>query len=496
MAVSPAGFLTGSRQRLGDATRRVRAVAVGRRRGALPWQLLWGQAARRLSWGVADQGMSSITNFAVSIYIARSLGAVDFGAFSLAYVTYAFVLNASRGLATEPLMVRFTGADIKTWRRATADCTGTSIVVGLAAGACVLALAMLMSGTTRLAFLALGLTLPGLMLQDSFRYAFFTLGRGSQAFLNDLTWAVLLLPALVLVKATGHANVFLFVLVWGASATVAAAVGPLQARVIPRPSGVQRWLSSHRDLGPRFLGEFTASGAAPQLRTYGIGAILGLAAVGYVQAANTLMGPIMVLFLGMGLVTTPEAARVLRRDPRRLPLFCFLVSAGLTVAGLAWGLVLLVALPRGLGHWLLGSLWRGTYPLVLPQTIAVLGMCAGTGSGAGLHALGAARRSFRVMVLTSVIYIGCALTGAVVAGAAGTIWGTAAATWFSALLWWRQLGAAMREAGHSGADDLGPAERQPGRHIRPVVARGRRAEIGVPPGGRDGAAVHPGQPEY
>ena len=33
---------------------------------------------------------------------------------------------------------------------------------------------------------------------------------------------------------------------------------------------------------------------------------------------------------------------------------------------LAWGVVLLVALPRGLGHWLLGPIWRPTYPLVLP----------------------------------------------------------------------------------------------------------------------------------
>ena len=65
------------------------------------------QVSRRLGWGVADQGVSSLTNFPVNIYIARKLGAVQFGAFSLAYVTYSFALNASRGLATDPLLVRF-----------------------------------------------------------------------------------------------------------------------------------------------------------------------------------------------------------------------------------------------------------------------------------------------------------------------------------------------------------------------------------------------------
>ena len=86
--------------------------------------LLFGQIARRLSWGIADQAISSITNFAVSIYVARSLGDVQFGAFSLAYITYPFVLNASRGLATDPLMVRFSSVSLKAWRRAVADCTG------------------------------------------------------------------------------------------------------------------------------------------------------------------------------------------------------------------------------------------------------------------------------------------------------------------------------------------------------------------------------------
>ena len=85
------------------------------------------------------------------------------------------------------------------------------------------------------------------------------------------------------------------------------------------------------------------------------------------------MGPMTILFLGMCLVTIPEGARVLRRSPRHLPLFCLLVSAGLTAAALAWGVVLLVAVPRGLGNWLLGPIWRPTYPLVLPQMLFVMG---------------------------------------------------------------------------------------------------------------------------
>jgi len=437
---------------LADADGVEGAAAPNGPRAAAIWRPV-RQVGRRLSWGVADQAVSSLTNFAVSIYVVRTLGAVQFGAFGLAYVTYSFVLNASRGVATEPLMVRFSGTDLRTWRRAVANCSGTAAVTGLAAGACVLAAAALLDGTAKSAFLALGLTLPGLMLQDSWRFAFFAIGRGSQALINDTVWAAALLPALVLLRVTGHADVFWYVFAWGTAASVAAAVGPLQTRVIPRLSGAWGWLSRHRDLGPRYLAENTSYSGSYQLRTYGVGLIVGLAAVGYVQAANTLMGPFLVIFMGMGLVAVPEAARVLRRSPRHLEPFCLLVGGALAVAALAWGVLLLVALPRGLGDRVLGPIWRPTYPLVLPLTISMVGSCASVGATAGLHALGAARRSLRVAVLASVIYLGCGLVGAVTGGAVGTLRGSAVATWIVALLWWWQLRAALQEAGHISARD-------------------------------------------
>ena len=427
----------------------------------------------RLSWGVADQAMSSLTNFAVSIYVVHVLGAVQFGAFSLAYVTYSFALTASRGLATDPLMVRFSSTDLPTWRRAVAGCTGTAAAVGLAAAVCVLAAAAVLGGPVRAAFLALGLTLPGLLLQDSWRYSFFALGRGGRAFLNDTIWAAALLPALAFLWVTGNANVFWFVFVWGAAATVAAAAGPFQARVVPRLAGTWAWLSTHRDLGPRYFAEGASFSAATQLRTYGIGLILGLAAVGIVQAAATLMGPITILFLGMSLVAIPEAARVVRRSPRRLPMFCLLISGGLAATGVAWAIVLLVALPRGLGDWLLGPIWRPTYRLVLPQALFVIGTGASLGAGAGLHGLGAARRSLRSMIVVSAAYLILGFGGAVAAGTLGAVSGVAVAAWLGTLIGWWQLRAALRESGHLSVSDRFWSGRPAGQHAGRSAWRGR-----------------------
>jgi O-antigen/teichoic acid export membrane protein len=391
--------------------------------------------------------MSSLTNFLLSIFVARSLGAVQFGAFSLAFVTYGLAINASRGLSIEPLLIRFSGTVPPIWRRATAHSTGTALLVGLATGAGALVAGRVTGGTTGLAFVALGLTLPGLMLQDSWRYAFFALGQGHQAFINDTIWAVVLVPALVLLRMTGHTNVFWFVLAWGAAANVAAAVAPLQARVVPNLVGAAEWLSRHRDLGPRYLLENTGGNVSGTLRTYSVSYILGLAAVGYMQAANTLMGPFTIILAGVSLITLPEAAKLMRHSPRHLPLFCAVSSAALTVLAAVWGVVLLVALPKGLGQLMLGRLWRPTYPLVLPATLAMMFSCLTSGALLGLHALGAARLSLRYVLRSALLGLIFAVIGALIGGTLGAMNFIAIASLISTVMSWWQLRYALRVSG-------------------------------------------------
>ena len=266
-----------------------------------------------------------------------------------------------------------------------------------------------------------------MLLQDSWRYAFFAIGRGGQAFLNDTVWTLSLLPALGLLRVTHHGTVFWFVLAWGAAAAVAACVGALQARTLPRLASAWTWVSHTRDLGPRYLAENAANSAAGQLRTYGVGIIAGLAAVGYLQAGLLLLGPFMVVLMGISLVTVPEAARVLRRSPRHLEPYCLVVAVGLAVMAMAWGAFLLVALPHGLGYLLLGSLWKPAYALVIPFVLTIMGAGFQVGAAAGLHALGAARRSLRAMIITSAISLAFSLVGAFIGGAAGAR--SAAALW-------------------------------------------------------------------
>jgi O-antigen/teichoic acid export membrane protein len=274
-----------------------------------------------------------------------------------------------------------------------------------------------------------------------------------------------MIPGLVVLKLTHHASVFSFVLVWGATACLAAAVGPLQSGVIPRPWAIRSWVSRHRDLAPRYLAENTTNSAAGQLRTYAIGFILGLTAVGYVQASSTLMGPFLVVLMGISLVTVPEAARMLRRSQRHLRIYCIALSAVLALAAMAWCGILLLALPRGLGQLLVHNNWRGTYALVLPASLSIAGACVIAGASAGLRALAASRRSLPSQIATSATYIALGVAGAYVDGKVGTVYGVAIAVWIGAGVWWWQLNHALRAASNAPADGSSPS-RPSGRHAK------------------------------
>ncbi|WP_394816535.1 MATE family efflux transporter [Streptomyces lancefieldiae] len=396
----------------------------------------------RLSWGLADQAASSMSNFVVGIYVARSLGVTAFGVFSLAWVTYGVVLNVSRGLATDPLVVRFSGVPDASWRGAVARASGSALGVGAALGVASVVAGLALGGRVGSAFACLGVVLPGLLLQDAWRFAFFAAGNGRKAFVNDLVWGVALVPAMVVAARVG--SVPAFVLAWGGSAAVAALYGWLQSGIRPRLSGAREWLRTHRDLGYRYLVENVSNSGASQLRAYGLGAIVGVGAVGVIRGAELLLGPFLALLMGLSLVTVAEAVRVLRRAPHRLATFCLLLGGGQAVAALLWGGALLLV-PDRLGELVLGGVWGSAAELVVPVTLGVAGAGLGTGAAAGLRALGAARRSLRSQLIASACYLVGGLGGAAAAGTAGSAWGVAAATVCSSAVWWLQLRPALRE---------------------------------------------------
>jgi hypothetical protein len=400
------------------------------------------RAAGRLGWGLADQAISSLTNFAVSLFVARQVGVEQLGVFSLVFATYLLALGVSRSLNSDPLLVRYSAADRPTWRRGTAQTAGGAVGTGLALGAACMVAGLVVGGMLGGALVVLGIGLPGLLLQDAWRFAFIAAGRSVHAFLNDLVWGVALLPGFWVPVAAGRRSVIAFEVAWAAGAGLAALAGIAQARLLPWPVHPLGWWRRHRDLNLRYLGEFLAIGGVGQLNSYGVNAVAGLAAVGAIRTGEIMMGPVHVLFMGGNLVAVAEGARLRSRD--RLARMSLLVSALMSAAAALWGLVL-VLLPTGVGVRLLGATWSAADAVMVPFVLLTIGLTVAAGPQTGLRSLAAARRGLRARLVHSPLMLIGAIGGATANGAVGAAWGMVAGNWIGAAVWWWQFRRALRE---------------------------------------------------
>jgi O-antigen/teichoic acid export membrane protein len=399
---------------------------------------------QRAGWGVADQALSSLTNFALGVLVVRSATAAGFGAFSVVFATFTVALGLSRALTSEPLTVRHSASTVSDWRRGVADATGVALATGVTLGlACILAGGIL-GDKLAAPLLALGVMLPGLLLQDCWRYAFFANGDGRTAFINDALYAAVLVVAFGALLTVKRASVAALILAWGGAATIAAIAGALQSRVLPAPRRSRKWGRQHSDLIPRYVGEFVASSGGSQLSVYGVGMLAGLGTLGSLRAAYVMFGPLQVLFVGVGLVAVPELVRFRHRSPRQLRLASAGLSLLLAALALAWGTAVTL-MPAWAGRGILGSVWSTAHPLAAALTLGWIASAVIAGAAAAIRALGASKRGLTVRVAGSLLGVGGALAGVTLDGARGAAWGLALAACAESTLWWAQLRQALRE---------------------------------------------------
>jgi O-antigen/teichoic acid export membrane protein len=402
------------------------------------------QGVRRLGWGFADQALSSLTNFVFSLLVARTLAERGLGAFALIFGSYTFLLGLGRSLTSEPLVVRHSASSPIAWSAAVRAAGGAAIVTGMLGGIACLGLGLTLGGELGAGFIALAVTLPGLLLQDAWRFSMVAGSRARSAFVNDLIWAIALIPLVGVVLLSGRASTFWLTLAWGGAGTVAAVAGSLQSRAMPRAREARAWILRNWELWRCFGSESLISSGTQLTIVYAIGWLAGLTGMGVIQAAGLLLGPVNVLLLATGLVALPELVRLAGRSRRLVRLASCAVTLLLAASVLITGAVLL-ALPDAIGNALLDATWEPAREVLVPLIVMAAGTAVTTGSQLGLRAVAAARRSLLANSLSSVILVISTAIGASVDGAVGAAWGLAVGRWLGSCVWWINLVGAVRK---------------------------------------------------
>lgn len=429
-----------------DALPTTAANAPGR---AAPLQLLRQGVrrpeTRRTIWSVADQAASSIGNLLLSVLIARFSTPTEFGAFGLAFATYLLILGASRGLCSLPLTLRFSAADEHEQRDAVRSSVGLAAALGLLLAPFILVVGLLVGGTMRQGLVPLALITPSLLVQDSWRYAFFAMAKPARSMWNDIVWTVVQIALFGGLIVTDHATVTSLLLAWGLGATIAAAFGILQSRIWPSLPDGWRWLKRQRDIAPSLTLESIAVSGSSQLTLFCVVAVGGLESVAALRSASVVLGPITALFTGVVFALAPEGVRLYKRSPHLLPRFAMGASIGLATFALLAGAATLL-IPGSIGKSLLGDNWAIGRPLFLPLTLGLAATGALIGAMVGMRVLLAARQTLMLRLILLGLSMVAGVIGVLVAGAAGAQLGMSLAACVVTVLawvWFRRLLAAQ-----------------------------------------------------
>ena len=397
-----------------------------------------GRSARRVQWGVVDQGVSSLTNFVIALVVARAVGLREFGAFSLAFTLYVFFLWGSRSLATEAFVVRLTAASPTDQRAAARQVSGTALAIGaVLAAAGALAGAVDRSSTGRV-LMVMALSMPGLLVQDVYRYVLFVAGKPRSAAVNDVLWLTVQSALVLVLVVAGQARGVPLVAAFGLSAGVSAVVGGLQTGVVPRPRAGWRWVHANRDLAVPFVLELLAITGMIQLALVAVAVILGVAAVGQLRAAMLLLGPLTVVFLGLFVIGVPEAVRLRQRSRSAFLTAILGLGVGMPLVAFLWTAGLLLV-PDHVGLDVLRANWTAARQVLVPVAVLTAGHSCALAAIVGLRALGAARQSLRARLWGAPVFLGGGVIGAWAGGAYGAGVGLAVGAWLDAVVAWVAL---------------------------------------------------------
>ncbi len=264
---------------------------------------------------LADQLVSSASNFALGVLIARAGGAEALGTFGIAFLVWLALVGANRALVAEPMTVTGSTEDSDAQL---GEGLSATLVLGIvvAAALALVAGALLLLGVPAVALLALAPWIPSLLAQDYVRMMAFRLQRPLQAMISDLVFAATQAAAIVGLYLLDERSVAGFLAAWGLGATLGAVVGLAMSR-----TNMVRGGAAHlRRLWARsrwFLAEFSTSFVAGQGYLFLLPLMLGTAQFGLYRAGQSLIGPVVVLFLAGGSIGLPECVRRLRHGGLR-----------------------------------------------------------------------------------------------------------------------------------------------------------------------------------
>jgi hypothetical protein len=410
-------------------------------------------SGKRLTAITIDQGLSSLSNVIIVVLGAKILGLDSFGLFAVVSLTYMATQGFARALVGAPLLIRPAESHDRP-----GEAIGSALLLGLGIGALVALAGLAVSlGDHDLGggLVALGVFLPLMIVQDLGRYLGIATHRPSRAVVLDVVWLCLELVAVGALAVVGAETVTWFAAAWCGSGAAASLVLLWQYRGHRIRLGLG-WLRETWPFSWRYATSFATRQGSVLLAASIVAAALGDRALSAYYGAVTVFGPQVQLQAAASAAATSEVAHLPPRTPgvARQARRTTVIMAGTALINL----LVLLAVPRGLGRLFLGDVWDGARSLVWPAGFQMLCIGLACGVRAALDGMKAIRTVFRADLVQTGGAVLVAAVAAQVLDIRGTYWALAITQGVVTLLWWIVY---RRYMAHGSALDLAePTEKE------------------------------------
>jgi hypothetical protein len=376
--------------------------------------------------GIVDQGLVSLVGLALTLVAAGSLSVEYFRIFAVVYACHLIFLALMRANFGDVLVV---DQDFE---------PRSVLLAGLAAsaisGAAVAGIAWGYSGST-IVFWG-GAASGAALWHDVNRYVKVAGGELTRLAIAD---AVVLLPVASL-AAVGYLISPPDYAIYAAWTMGTVAGGVFLAWQHWRSGGsLKRGRAWHRSQWGRirfFLGEAVASSAGYQLTLLAIAFLVGSELVAGLRGAQIFAGPLGLVFLGVVMVATRDAAA---RPDRGRGLLRGLTATSLVLFVLA--LIAGVALRSnvgGLSSAILSAQWPSVAPFVLPAMLYASGSMLNLAPVVLIRASGRYAQGLTARIVNSGLVL-LAVPCALLAGVEAAAWLIAVGNLVGVVFWWRGL---------------------------------------------------------
>jgi hypothetical protein len=246
------------------------------------------------------------------------------------------------------------------------------------------------------------------------RYVYFAMGLPHRAALLDFCWLAVSVAFFSLISLFGIRSLEAVVLSWSFGGGVAWL---LDMTFRSHRPAMERGLAQIREcwgLGRHYLVEFIATGGSAYLALLLLSMFVPDSTIGSVKGAQSLFGPLVVIYAGIYPVIIPRLARAgaTMRDIRRAS---WILSVTTVASSIVWTLGLLL-LPTVLGEGLLGGTWASA-DLLIPYTgLYFIGSAVGAGAIVALRSLRQQRLVTWIRLMLMPAILGAPLLAAFLSG--------------------------------------------------------------------------------